>query len=185
MSKARMIGVSLLAMALAAPVLAGTVTRDDQHPFYGPGLVNYVASRGPVPAVVINNPFGGDAGNAALVSELQLPGFFTQSSLVPVKPAERNDGHLVFVFDPAKTYPGGRAVCQAPEKFSEARKDGTLRLQAAFCYNNDIVSEAYLETPRPRDQSDPGFRQSMAQLMNSLLPSQVSDGEQCPTAPNC
>lgn len=185
MSKARMIGVSAIAAALAMPALAGTVSRDDQYPFYGPGLVNYVASRGPVPAVIINNPFGSEAGKAALISELRLPGYFSQAPVAAVEADKRRDGHLVFVFDPAKNFPNSRAVCDSPQQFASARKDSTLRLQAVFCYNSDPVSEAYLETPRPKAPSDPGFRQSMAQLMSSLLPSRVPDGEQCGNAPNC
>ena len=185
MFKFRLTGTVALLASLAAASQAGTITRDDVFPFYGPNLVNYVAGQGSFPAVIINNPFPDDADGSALSSELHLPGFFAQAPVTAVASAVRKDGHLVLVFDPATNYPGSRAICADPDQFATARRDATLRLQAVFCYNQDPVSEAYLETPRPQGPHDAGFRQSLGQLMNVLLPSRTPDGEQCQTAPNC
>lgn len=188
MSAQKLAKPALAAATVAATLLAssyagsaGTITRDDQYPFYGPGLVNYVASQGQFPAVFVNAPFA----VKNLTPQLQLPGYFATAPIVAVAPEARKDGHLVLVFDPAQNYPTGKAACAAPEQFANSRLDPTLRLQAVFCYNSDPVSEAYLETPRPQSAADPGFRQSLNQLMASLLPQRTADGEQCRTAPNC
>ena len=50
-----------------------TITRDDQYPFYGAGLVQFVASKGMFPAVVIANPFGAGAARG-LLANIKLPG---------------------------------------------------------------------------------------------------------------
>lgn len=175
------LGAAAALLSLAGLAQAGTVTRDDQMPLYNPTLVNYVTSQhGNLPAVVVNDPFS----DASLMANIRLPGFFSTASVVAIAADERKDGHIVLVFDPARTYPGGKAVCKEPQKFAEANPQATLRLQAAFCYNDSPVTEAYLTTPRPSSPNDPAFRQSMAELMNSLLPSRIPDGEQCMAA-NC
>ena len=185
MSMYRRIGAAVLLSGIVTAAQAGTITRDDQYPLYSPSLVNYVAAKGSFPAVIVNNPFPGPDGGKALLHNLKLPGFFTSASFVETTPEARKDGHLVLLFDSAKAYPGSRAVCEAPQDFANAKPEGTLRLQAVFCYNKEPISEAYLTTPRPASPDDPGFRQSLAQLMSSLLPPRIPDGEQCQTPPNC
>ena len=46
-----------------------------------------------------------------------------------------------------------------------------MRLQAAFCYGDEVVSEAIMEMPQPSDVTDRGFDQAMGQLLAVLLPS--------------
>ena len=65
------------------------------------------------------------------------------------------------------------------------KEAGTLRLQAAFCFNREVVSEAFLEMPRPATPTDTAFRGAMAQLMNELLPSQSPNRSDCGDVASC
>ena len=53
---------------------------------------------------------------------------------------------------------------------SKSRSASPLRLQIAFCYDNEVVSEAYMEMQQPSGPGDRVFHQDMAQLLNILLP---------------
>lgn len=156
---------------LTQSVGAATIYSDDLSGFYEPELVNYVAAQGSFPAVVIANPFGPRADDALLAS-LELPGFFPPTKLRATTVAARDDGHLVLVFNPVRTS-NGNTACAAPAKQNASGTvgaPGTLRLQAAFCYDDEVVSEAIMEMPRPTGLNDRAFDQAMAQLMEVLLP---------------
>jgi len=45
-----------------------------------------------------------------------------------------------------------------------------LRLHAAFCVNETILSDAWGSAPRVRDPADPAFRRLVSQLTFELLP---------------
>jgi len=178
-----------LFVAQAAPSAQGaTITRDDHYPFYGPGLVQYVAAKGTFPAVVIANPFGAGR-DGALLSALELPGYLPPTALSPTSARDRDDGHLVLIFDPVSSS-SGHAACAAPDQQSVSGGGGgteTLRLQIAFCYDDEVVSEAFMEMPRPRGPGDPDFNQAMAQLLYVLLPPQNPNRGACQNqiAGNC
>ncbi len=163
--------VTAAMLFLTQGVGAATIYGDDMSGFYGPGLVNYVAAKGNFPAIVIDNPFGPQTDNA-LLAGLELPGYYPATKLKATTVKARDDGHLVLVFNPRRTA-NGDTTCAAPAKQSASGADGspgTLRLQAAFCYDDEMVSEAIMEMPRPAGINDPAFDQAMAQLMEVLLP---------------
>ncbi|MFP6749477.1 MAG: hypothetical protein VCD66_18015 [Alphaproteobacteria bacterium] len=171
---------ALLVASGAGTAHGATITRDDYYPFYDPGLVQYVTAKGTFPAVVIANPFGPDADDA-LLSRLELPGYYPPTVFSATTPQARDDGHLVMIFNPVAAS-SGQAACAAPARQTATGKAGTgatLRLQIAFCYDQEVVSEAFMEMPRPDGPTDQRFSQAMAQLLDALLPIQIRDGGNC------
>ena len=70
---------------------------------------------------------------------------------------------------------------------SKSRSASPLRLQIAFCYDNEVVSEAYMEMQQPSGLGDRVFHQDMAQLLNILLPIENPNRGDCGnrTGGNC
>jgi hypothetical protein len=158
-------------LCLSQSVGAATIYSDDVGGFYEPSLVRYVASQGSFPAVIIANPFGADT-NDALLATLELPGYYPPASFKATTAKARDDGHLVFVFNPVRASNGDTA-CAAPAKQSASETVGSanvLRLLAAFCYDDEMASEAIMEMRRPNGINDKAFDQAMSELMVVLLP---------------
>ncbi len=171
----------LLVAGGAGTANSATITRDDYYPFYNPGLVQYVTAKGTFPTVVVANPFGAGADDA-LLAKISLPGYFPPTTFSATTPQARDDGHLVMIFNPVADS-SGYAACAAPARqtANTNRAAGTtLRLQIAFCYDREVVSEAFMEMPRPSGPADQRFGQAMAQVLDALLPSQIRDGGDCP-----
>ena len=159
----------LVVVACFSPMLmvknsqGATITRDDHYPFYGAGLVQYVASKGMFPAVVIAHPFGAGA-DKFLLANIKLPGNYPPIPLSQTAPTARDDGHLVLIFNPVQSS-NGYAACASPSSpaaLSKPRSASPLRLQMAFCYDNQVVSKAYMEMQRPSEPGDRAFHHAMA-----------------------
>ncbi|MBT7288238.1 MAG: hypothetical protein HN834_22550 [Rhodospirillaceae bacterium] len=170
--------LGLVYLAVASCAQAATISKDDQYPFYNPSLVNYVASKGTFPVVVVANPFG-TAKDDAFLANLSLPGYYPPTPFTATTARTRDDGHLVLIFAPI-TAANGHDACRSPisqtnagpGKHGQANNGQTLRLQAAFCYDRDVVSEAFMEMPEPRNMDDQAFAMAMDQLLDVLLPNQ-------------
>ncbi len=166
------VGVCMAAMlCLSQSVGAATIYSDDVGGFYEPSLVQYVTSKGSFPTVVIANPFGANADDA-LLATLEMPGYYQSVSFTATTAKARDDGHLVLVFNPVRAS-NGNTACAAPAKQSASEAVGganVLRLLAAFCYDDEMASEAIMEMPRPAGVNDQAFDQAMEELMAVLLP---------------
>ncbi|HJM90349.1 MAG: hypothetical protein QGG19_19045 [Alphaproteobacteria bacterium] len=166
------IGACTFAMlCLGQSVGAATIYSDDLGGFYEPSLVQYVASKGSFPTVVIANPFGAET-NDALLANMSLPANYPSVPLTATTTKARDDGHLVLIFNPVPTSNGDTA-CAAPASQSASGTAGgadVLRLLAAFCYDDEMASEAIMEMPRPSGIDDQSLDQAMAELMDALLP---------------
>ena len=165
-----------------------TITRDDHYPFYSDNLVQYVASKGTFPALVIANPFGAGA-DRDLLTNLEMPGGYPPTPFSRTTPTARDDGHLVLIFNPVQSS-NGPSACASPSSqaaLSKSRSASPLRLQIAFCYDNEVVSEAYMEMQQPSGLGDRVFHQDMAQLLNILLPIENPNRGDCgnSTGGNC
>jgi hypothetical protein len=186
---------ALLSLTLAACTNTNTISGDDHYAFYHPDLVQYVASRGDFPVLIIGSPFGAGSDND-LLAAMQLPGYYPPTPFRTTTAKARDDGHLVLIFNPIRASTG-HAACDTPAAQSAANsatpENGatgattTLRVQAAFCYDRDVVSVAYLEMPRPGGFKDLAFRDAMAQLMAALLPIRGNTQSDCsdPAGVNC
>ena len=163
---------------------ATTITRDELHPFHDPDLVRYVAAIGSIPAVIIANPFGAGQ-DQALLTTLPMPAYLPPTTLLPTTARDRNDGHLALIFEPV-TASNGHAACATPNRQTTATNAGPkagianiLRLQIAFCYDREVVSEAFMEMRQPKALGDRDFSIAMAQLLSVLLPSQNTRSAKC------
>jgi len=113
------LGIAYLAVASAAGSTGGTgaawaatISKDDQYPFYEPDLVQYVASKGSFPVVVVANPFGAGK-DGALLAGLELPSYYPPTPFIATTPQNRDDGHIVLVFAPI-TAANGYDTCRTP-----------------------------------------------------------------------
>jgi len=162
----KMLVAGLTASALYGCAQSGNIARDFQNPGYDPQLVQFMASSGEVPLVMVNNPFPDEE----MAAQLSLPSFYPQAPFVPTPPAERQYAHIVLLFDSDISIDGLKA-CRDPEGGPPGSSTaGKLSVQAAFCYGSDEISEARMNVARPNDPGDPAFRTAMAQLMNRLMP---------------
>lgn len=179
-------GIAAAILLVPQSVNAATITRDELHPFYDPDLVRHVAANGSIPAVIIANPFGAGQ-DQALLTKLPMPGYLPPTTLLPTTARDRDNGHLVLIFDPVITS-NGHAACTAPDRQTappnagpNAGNSNILRLQIAFCYDAEVVSEAFMEMPRPKAPGDREFALAMAQLLSILLPAQNQRSAKCPS----
>ena len=183
------LAAAVLLLAQAACSNTNTISRDDLYSFYHPDLVQYVASKGDFPVLVIASPFGAGS-DGALLASMHLPGYYQPAPFSATTAKARDDGHLVLVFNPIRASTG-HAACSEPAgqtaSGSAAGTAKTLRLQAAFCYDRDVVSVAYLEMPRPSGINDPAFGDGMSQLLAALLPIRGRSESDCgdPAGVNC
>ncbi|MDA1100145.1 MAG: hypothetical protein O2967_14300 [Proteobacteria bacterium] len=166
-------------MLLSQVACTATITGEDQYAFYDPDLVQYVASRGDFPVLVIANPFGAGS-DEALLAGMHLPGFYPPAPFKATTAQAREDGHLVLVFNPIHAATG-HGICTAPatQTAPAAGAANTLRLHATFCYGRDVVSEAVLEMPRPTGLDGPGLGVALSQLLSALLPFRNRDHGDC------
>ena len=163
---------------------AGTITDADVGPAYTPQFVNYAARSGEFPTAVFGNPFGADA-DAQLLAGMWIPGDFTPAKLTAIPKGEkRNDGHLVFLFDP-EIAPGGRVACRAPDSVERKPGGANLRLQGAFCYDDEMISEAVLNVARPQSPNDPNFNRAMNQFLAILFTPRADRSSDCTTGKSC
>lgn len=176
--------------AAAAFALAGcfagmsTITNADVAPGYSPQFVNYAARSGEFPTAIYGNPFGADA-DAQLLSDMWTPGDYTKAKLTAIpKGEERRDGHLVFLFDP-EIAPGGQVACRTPESVRRKPASGSLKLQGAFCYGDEMISEAVLDVRRPQSPDDPNFHQAMNQFLAILFLPRADRANDCPPGKTC
>jgi len=155
----------LTAVALVGCAQSGNISRDFQNPGYDPQLVQFMAATGQVPVVLVDSPFD----DTAVAGQLALPSFYPQAPFVPVSATQRQDAHIVLLFDSHASIDGVKA-CRDPESGPPGTGGSDMSIQAAFCYGTDEISEAHLQVGRPSGPSDPAFRTAMAQLMSRLMP---------------
>jgi hypothetical protein len=149
---------------------AASISRVSYYPFYNPDRVSEMASTGQVPVTVIGSPFQTND----LIAQLSLPGFYPSARMVATPIAVNKGPHLVLAFDIYGST-DGTAVCRAPEKVSQRPTGGQMNIQAAFCFNDEVVSEAMMVTQRTSDAADPAFKLAMSRLLEELLTSRDSE----------
>lgn len=158
----------LLAVSGCGPNGPSLVSGEEMSAFYSPEVVNYAAKGGIFPTAVYGNPFGPDADDA-LLEGMTIPPGFSPAVLTAIPKGEaRNDGHLVLIFDPARL-PGGRAACRAPERVALQPDGVRLKVQGAFCYDDEMASEAVLDVVRPTRPDDREFREALDLLLAVIL----------------
>jgi hypothetical protein len=150
-----------------------TVNYSDSRNFYSPEYAGYVASRGPIPTVVHNAPFG-PAGAQAVAARMPVPGFLGRASFQAAEgPQALPYDRLVVAFDPV---PGTNStqLCRDPDVGGGAHGSRTHVL-AVLCRGAYPTSEAALGAPLVRSPDDPVFRELLSQIALAVFPSQNRD----------
>ena len=167
----RTVAASIIAAAmLAAPARAQVaVSYADAKDFYSPEYVGYVASLGPIPTVVLGDPFG-PASDTALVAQLPPPAFASKASFAlgdPVAALEYD--RVVLSFNPV---PGYQAydLCARPQIPSAQPSSGTMVI-AALCRGRYVASQVMLTSPRLGSPDDPLVHELLSQVSATLFPS--------------
>lgn len=156
--------LTLAAVFAATTAQSETITHEFHYPSYDPQYVQYAASKGSFPVVLVDSPIAGDE----LVGSLALPGSYPQVPLTEVSEAERKGQYLVLAFHSPINI-GGDKLCVDPSTAASNAPGGALRVQAAFCSGDEVLSEAVMTTERPSGTADKGFNGAMARLLNRVL----------------
>lgn len=169
------------ALLVSSSAMADVITKDDLHPAYDPQYVQLAAANGHFPVVLVDSPLGGNA----LLKELSLPGYFPQAPLAEATAAQAKGGHLVLAFH-APVASTGATACKDPAALAGGATGGELRVQAAFCSGNEVLSEAVMTAPAPARADDPAFKSSMQRLLASVLSRKnPNDDGACGMMHNC
>jgi hypothetical protein len=170
----RIFAAGIAVIGLAGPAQAQvTVNYADSRNFYSPEYAGYVASRGPIPTVVHNAPFG-PAGAQTIAARMPVPGFLGRASFQAAGgPEALPYDRLVLAFDPA---PGTNTthLCREPD-IGSASHGGRTYVLAVLCRGAYPTSEAALGAPTVRSPDDPVLRELLSQIALAVFPSQKQD----------
>jgi hypothetical protein len=159
--------VVLLPLLMTSTAMAEIITKEDLHPSYDPSYVNLAASNGHFPVVLVDSPIAGDT----LLKTLSLPGYFPQVPLTETAADRATGERLVLAFHAPQSSDGADA-CRNPAALAGNPAKGELRVQAAFCIGNEVLSEAVMTTQKPIRVDDPAFKTAMTHLMSVVLSTQ-------------
>ncbi len=81
----------------------------------------------------------------------------------------RRPYHVVVQFNPPVSL-GGEELCGGESQSSDSSSSGKLRVLAAFCYGDQILSESQGEAANLAGPSDPRFRFLVQQVILVLFP---------------
>lgn len=170
-----LLGIPLWAGAFQAPAVAQVlVYHQDSRNFYSPEYAGYVASRGPIPTVVHNDPFG-PAADADLVARIPVPGFLGKASFAAAGGTEvLAHDRLVMAFDPMPGT-GSLHLCREARVAPGTAAGGRTRVLAVLCRGTHPTSEATLSAPRPASLDAPAFRELLSQIALAVFPTQRND----------
>jgi len=170
-----LLGAALWAGAVQAPALAQVlVNNQDSRNFYSPEYAGYVASRGPIPTVVHNDPFGPSA-DAAVAARIPVPGFLGGASFAAASGSEiLAYDRLVMAFDPM---PGTSSLhlCRDAQVAPGNATGSRTQVLAVLCRGQHPTSEAALSAPRPGSIDAPAFRELLSQLSLAIFPARKND----------
>ncbi|MSO93353.1 MAG: hypothetical protein EXQ86_08140 [Rhodospirillales bacterium] len=148
--------------------------------YHRPGIeqtFTYGARDGTFPAVVVGNPFAGEkaALDRAVVDAMSeayrgAPTRFIATPADGARPYIR----IVMLFDPPITANGG-AACRNPSALPSAPTGERMRILAAFCSGDDVMSDVVASAPAVTSPGDPVFRRAVAAVMRDIVPIQSPD----------
>ena len=171
-----LVGLGLLCAGCAD---ATRVYNVEQRPSYDVTEYGYAAGRRDLATIVRGDPFGmgEERFEDALVEALerhpprpQPTNFTTEPG-----PSARPYYHAVFLFD-APPATGWTGLCQTPPQVPEVDTDGVVRLTAAFCRGQGVLTKATGEVAGVTGVDDPRFDALLGQVVIALVP--VTDQDQ-------
>jgi hypothetical protein len=138
---------------------------------YSNGDFEYAARNGEMRTEVVGDPFGNTPGIATTVAEHMYRA--NRGPIVKFVLAPEGGGsapfHVVMVFNPPPRVSGADACAQA-NGIETARGTEPIRLLAAFCSGDVVMSEAGGRVGGAAGPADPKFRSLIRQVTLALIP---------------
>ncbi len=163
--------------ALFAVTLAGCA-QDVVSPYtyYGkaglPQLFQYAAADRDFRTVIYGNPSPApkQAFDATVVAAMQGRNWGPTTNFT-TSPAEgaRKDYRVVMVFS-GDRYVGGDAACRDIDLDALAPASDRVRLQASFCYRDQLLSQTHVDFAGIRELNDPTLDRAVSQAVVLLFP---------------
>jgi hypothetical protein len=163
--------IAVIGLLAACASQSTVVTGIDYEGNYTPSAHLAYLSTGPDVETVVTGDLGADAEAmasavaAALNAHKRGPAVVYTTS--PAK--EASPGYRMVMALGAGPINGGE-LCQAVEDGEAIDARGTTGLQAAFCYRERRIAEAFVNAPAFADASDPGLDQAVAVALNRVFP---------------
>lgn len=149
--------------------LAGCTGVSSMGKVYDSGLPTHftLAGAAPVPTLVRNDPFPGDASGAAVAGAFSnLPPFpYLRFAAAPNAGAGY---HVVMAFGEQPI--GGSDLCRAPDLPTRPMPEGRTAIYSVFCLGPKLLSEARASIERIDTPQDPRFDKLMRGLKYVLFP---------------
>ncbi len=168
---ARLIGIVSMAAGAAGCVGNGTVVQPVYIGSYDPGMLNYAAAQGGMPTEVVGNPFDApkEQVDQAVANNMTGSHFGPELAFTTeVSPDSLSPYRVVMLFDPA---PSARSyeLCSDPNQ-PRAPEAGRLRLMAAFCSSDTVITSTAGWISKPQRVTDPAFGRLVRQIAIVLFP---------------
>lgn len=183
-----------LSIFVAMAVYLGLAACSSQTPLlerayfgsYSQSNFNYAARKGEVPTVVHGNPFAGDRAAFAqdVAARMKAPAYYAG----PVKftAVENSRAYrLAMVFNPSSTQVD-ISVCRNQVSKTQGQLRGEVRVLAAFCGGERVLSSVRGRVDGVTSTDDPRFQQLLDQVSLALFPirSPDIDDEERPFPPS-
>jgi hypothetical protein len=166
-------GVAILGLCLLTACAGQTkIYNTEVHLGYNPAQFGYAAGRRDLTTVIRGNPFDLEqkAFESTFVDQLNRTSNLVQPTHFTTTPGEtaRPDYRAVFVFDagpaPATFY------CSQPMRVPVVKPKDKVRLVAAFCRNQGVMTTVTGEVAGLSDIDDPRFFELINQMVTLLFP---------------
>jgi hypothetical protein len=169
------LGLAVVALgALSACAGTATVQPANITSAWEPGILQYIASRGGLPTKIVGNPLlAPDEQVHATVRDTMAKSHFGPDFpfLAEAPQGFSSPYRMVVVLD-AVASPAYHKLCAEPGLPGAAKKadGGEVRVSAALCAGDSMVTGTAGRVSGVRDPADPAFIALIAQVSHELLP---------------
>jgi len=175
-------GLAAALLSLATACAGGTATHSVSLRHTGtPEIFRYAAGGRDLETVVLGNPTGAPqhAFESAVVAAMQGAPFGPQTRFTTEPSASARPGYRVVMLFDGRSELSGAAACRRAESAktgsaaagqTTGEGAGTVKLQAAFCYRERVLSEARVDTGAVAAAQDPALQNAVRQAVLALFP---------------
>lgn len=146
-----------------------TVYSNYYNSSYSPDHVRFASAVGPTLAVIRDNPFPGDAGNAAVLAAMQERNYGPRLYFVQTPRPDDRYGYKV-VMDFGSATPSTTLCQRGPTPSSARAASGRVVVAAAFCIGDLLLSDATGAVEGVSGPDDPRFRRLIGDILVALTP---------------
>jgi hypothetical protein len=167
-----------LSIVIAMAAFFGVAACSSQTPFLGKAYFgsyertafNHAARNGEVPTVVYGNPFAGDrAAFAQEVAARMKPPAHYGGPVAFTAVGSSRDHRLAMIFNPASGQ-SDIGLCRNQVSKTKGRVQEELRVLAAFCAGERVLSSVRGRVEAISSSADPRFQQLLDQVSLALFP---------------